>query len=172
MRTRLRARNLLKFSKNDRKSSKNWKNSKKIDFFKKNFFWKNVTGSSSNVLGMFDAHLWPLKCSEVAWYWWKVSQFVTRIILVNYEFFIIGFSLCYDSNSKSQSGYFPKSIDVIDSHWMKGLVINERALCNSSKLWRLFYDVEFVPQRKISQNVPSVKLGRTFQNIQESWSNI
>ena len=57
-----------------KKWSKIIKKSKKIDFFKKNILWINVPGSSSNVLGMFSAHLWPVKCSEVIWHWWKVFQ--------------------------------------------------------------------------------------------------
>ena len=44
---------------------------KKSIFFKKNILWINVPGSSSNILGMFSAHLWPVKCSKVIWHWWK-----------------------------------------------------------------------------------------------------
>ena len=60
---------------------------KKSIFSKKNILWINVPGSSSNVLGMFSAHLWPVKCSEVIWHWWRVFQQFHQQMFIHKMFF-------------------------------------------------------------------------------------
>ena len=58
---------------------------------KKNFLWINVPGGSSNVLGMFSAHLWPVKCSDM--FRSDVMQYENCVDLkwIKYHFKILGY---------------------------------------------------------------------------------